>query len=67
MLQNRRQLVSFYLDLSENSIKTPLSDDGIPRYACNHPHDLLTAIRRNDNNVYLSEALLDTWSSEKTI
>lgn len=59
--------MSSYLDLHDKSIKTPLSDDGVPRYALNHPHDLLTAIRHIDNNVYLNEALLDTWPSDETI
>ena len=67
MLQNRGQAVSSYLDLKYKGIKTPLTDDEVPRYACNHPYDLLASICTYDNNVYLNEALLDTWPSNKVI
>ena len=50
-----------HLTLNENHVKTPLTDDCVPRYAMNHPFDLLTALRYNDNNVYIDEAILSTW------
>lgn len=42
-------------------------DDGVPRFAMNHPYSLLDAIREKDNNVYLNEALLKTWSIDAAI
>ena len=56
-----------HLTLNENHVKTPLTDDCVPRYAMNHPIDLLTALRYNDNNVYIDEAILSTWKSNAVI
>ena len=66
-LQERSVPVSDFVDFNKQQVKTPLSDDGIPRYAMNHPYDLLDLLRHKDNNVYLNEALLMTWDIDDVI